>query len=58
MKTKIITLATLKTAMKAIENRTDSSAWNRGVTLYARELMGDVTENVERAYCAAPQNAR
>lgn len=52
---KTVTLATLKTAMKAMENRTDRSAWDRGVTLYARELMGDVAENVERAYCAAPQ---
>lgn len=51
----IITLTTLKTALEAMENRTDRSAWNRGVTLYARELLGDVVENVERAYCAAPQ---
>ena len=55
MKTKIITIATLKTAMKAMENRADRSAWNRGVTVYARELLGGVAENVEHAYYAAPQ---
>lgn len=55
MKTQTIDLATLKTAMKAIENRTDRSAWDRGVTMYARELLSDVAENVERGYCAAPQ---
>lgn len=55
MKTKTITLATLKTAMKAMENRTDRSAWNRGVTVYARELLAGVVENVERAYCVTPQ---
>lgn len=51
----IITLTTLKTALEATENRTDRSAWNRGVTLYARELLAGVVENVERAYCASPQ---
>ena len=55
MKMEIITLATLKTALEAMENRTDRSAWNRGVTAYARELLGDVVENVEHGYYAAPQ---
>lgn len=55
MKTQTITLGTLKKALETLESRTDGSAWDRGVTLYARELMGDVAENVERAYCAAPQ---
>lgn len=55
MKMQIITLTTLKTALEAMENCTDKSAWNRGVTAYARELLSDVVENVERAYCAAPQ---
>lgn len=50
-----INLGTLKKALETLESRKDRSAWNRGVTLYARELMGDVAENVERAYCAAPQ---
>ena len=55
MKMQTIDLATLKTAMEAMENRTDRSAWNRGVTAYARELLGDVAENVEHGYYAAPQ---
>lgn len=55
MKMQTIDLATLKTALEAMENRTDRSAWERGVTVYARELLGDVVENVERGYCAAPQ---
>jgi hypothetical protein len=50
-----INLETMKKALETLESRTDGSAWDRGVTLYARELMGDVVENVERAYYAAPQ---
>ena len=50
-----INLETMKKALETLESRTDGSAWNRGVTLYARELLGGVVENVERAYCAAPQ---
>lgn len=55
MKMQIITLTTLKTALEAMENRTDRSAWNRGVTVYARELLADVVKSIEGAYCAAPQ---
>lgn len=50
-----INLGTLKKALETLESRTDGSAWNRGVTLYARELLADVVENVERGYYAAPQ---
>lgn len=50
-----INLETLKKALERLNSRTDRSAWDRGVTLYARELLGDIVENVERAYCAAPQ---
>ena len=50
-----INLGTMKKALETLESRTDKSAWNRGVTVYARELLGDVVENVEHAYCAAPQ---
>lgn len=50
-----INLETLKKALETLESRTDRSAWNRGATLYARELLNDVVENVERGYCAAPQ---
>lgn len=50
-----INLGTMKKALESLESRKDRSAWNRGVTAYARELLGDVVENVERAYCAAPQ---
>lgn len=50
-----INLATLKKALESLKSRTDRSAWDRGVTVYARELLGDVAENVERGYYAAPQ---
>ena len=50
-----INLGTMKKALETLESRTDRSAWNRGVTLYAHELLGDVVENVERGYYAAPQ---
>lgn len=50
-----INFGTLKKALESLESRTDRSAWDRGVTVYARELLGDVVENVERGYCAAPQ---
>lgn len=50
-----ITLETLKKALETLESRTDRSAWNRGVTLYAYELLGDVVESVEGVYNAAPQ---
>lgn len=50
-----INLGTMKKALESLESRTDRSAWNRGVTLYTRELLADVVENVEHAYFAAPQ---
>lgn len=50
-----INLETMKKALESLKSRTDRSAWNRGVTVYARDLLADVVENVERAYCAAPQ---
>ena len=50
-----INFGTMKKALETLESRKDRSAWNRGVTAYARELLSDVVENVERAYCAAPQ---
>lgn len=50
-----INLGTLKKALESLESRKDGSAWNRGVTLYARELLADVVENVDGGYCAAPQ---
>lgn len=50
-----IDLGTLKKALESLESRTDRSAWNRGVTVYARELLGDVVKSVEGGYCAAPQ---
>ena len=50
-----VSLETMKKALETLESRTDRSAWNRGVTLYARELLCDVVENVERGYYAAPQ---
>ena len=52
---KNIDLEAMKKALECLESRTDRSAWDRGVTVYARELLGDVVENVEGAYCAAPQ---
>ena len=50
-----INLETLKKALECLNSRADRSAWDRGVTVYARELLGDVAESVERGYCAAPQ---
>lgn len=50
-----IDLATLKKALENLESRTDRSAWDRGVTAYSRELLGDVVENVEGGYYAVPQ---
>lgn len=50
-----INLETLKKALECLESRTDRSAWDRGVTVYARELLGGVVENVEGEYCAVPQ---
>lgn len=50
-----INLGTMKKALETLNSRTDRSAWNRGVTAYARELLGDVVESVEHAYHAAPQ---
>lgn len=55
MKMQTIDLATLKTALETMKNRTDRSAWDRGVTAYACELLGDVAENVGGGYYAAPQ---
>lgn len=50
-----INLGMMKKALESLESRADRSAWNRGVTVYAREILGDVVENVERGYYAAPQ---
>lgn len=50
-----IDLATLKKALENLESRTDRSAWDRGVTAYSRELLGDVIDDVEGGYYAAPQ---
>ncbi len=55
MKMQTIDLAALETALETMENRIDRSAWDRGVTVYACELLGDVVKNVERGYCAVPQ---
>lgn len=53
-----IDLATLKTALEAMKNRTDRSAWNRGVTVYARELLDDVIENVAHGMSRASDARR
>lgn len=50
-----INLGTMKKALECLKSRTDRSAWNRGVTVYARELLGDVVKSVEGGYNAAPQ---
>lgn len=50
-----INLGTMKKALETLNSRTDRSAWNRGVTAYARELLADVVKSVEGGYCAAPQ---
>lgn len=50
-----ISLETMKKALESLDSRKDRSAWDRGVTAYAHELLGNVVENVEGGYCAAPQ---
>ena len=50
-----INLGTMKKALETLESRKDRSAWNRGVTLYARELLADVVKSIEGGYNAAPQ---
>lgn len=50
-----IDLETLEKALESLNSRTDRSAWDRGVTAYARELLGDVVESVDGGCCAAPQ---
>lgn len=50
-----INLGMMKSALECLNSRTDRSAWNRGVTVYARELLADVVKSVEGAHCAAPQ---
>ena len=50
-----VSLEAMKKALETLESRTDRSAWNRGVTVYARELLGDVVENVDCGYCSTPQ---
>ena len=50
-----IYMESLEKALESLEKRADRSAWDRGVTVYARELLGDVVENVEGGYYAAPQ---
>ena len=51
----MITIETMKKALESLEMRTDRSAWDKGVTVYARELLGDVVKNVAAGYSAAPQ---
>lgn len=50
-----INLGTLKKALETLDSRTDRSAWDRGVTVYACELLTSVVENVDGGYFAAPQ---
>lgn len=37
----------VKEIREALESRTDRSAWNKGVTVYALELIEDLEENTE-----------
>ncbi len=50
-----INLETMKKALKNLESRADRSAWDRGVTVYARELLADVVKSIEGGYNIAPQ---
>ena len=50
-----INLVTMKKALETLESRKDRSAWNRGVTVYAYELLDNVVESIEGGYSAAPQ---
>ncbi len=43
----IITMMNARTIEKELEQRKDKSAWNKGVTAYALELLEDVADNEE-----------
>lgn len=43
----------LENARQALENRNDRSAWDKGVTAYALELLEQVTEAVKDGYITA-----
>jgi len=40
----------LKKIRKALTNRKDRSAWNKGVTVYALELLDELQERVDRGW--------
>lgn len=50
-----IYVETLEKALESLEKRADRSAWDRGVTVYARELLADVIETIGGGYAAVPQ---
>lgn len=50
-----INLETMKKALKNLESRADRSAWDRGVTVYAQELLADVVDTIAGGYESTPQ---
>lgn len=47
----------LENARQTLEARTDRSAWQRGVTAYALELLEELTESAANGYITADQLA-
>ena len=43
-------MLTIERVRKEVENRTTRSAWSKGVTVYAMELLDDLEESIERGY--------
>lgn len=50
-----IYMESLGKAFESLEKRTNRSAWDRGVTMYARELLGDVVDLIAGGYASIPQ---
>lgn len=50
-------LKKLENARQTLEARTDRSAWQRGVTAYALELLEELTESAANGYITADQLA-
>lgn len=47
------TMDCIKAARAALEARKDRSAWDKGVTVYALELLGDLAESADGGYIDA-----
>ena len=50
-----IYMESLEKAVESLEKRTDRSAWDKGVTVYARELLADAIDTIGGGWAAVPQ---